>query len=272
MTKKIQETLLLIEQAHQVKIIYACESGSRAWGFESKDSDWDIRFIYVSQLDHYLSVFPNIQDVLDINNSSIIKDIIKHQLDFVGWDISKVLFNLSKGNPDLISWFLSPIVYKKQDNYYDVIHILAMEFFKPISTYYHYLHMATKNYNQYIKNPEEDVVNTKKYLYVLRPILACIWLELTGLIPPMKFNMIYESPYIQQYLGALITKEIEELVLKKKNNLELDKQQRNSILDKFIEKEIIKYTNLVKNINLETRPDIKIFNKIFQRFIKGEVL
>lgn len=65
MTETIKQKLLELEQTENIKILYACESGSRAWGFASPDSDFDVRFIYVRPLDYYLSI-TNAPDFLDL--------------------------------------------------------------------------------------------------------------------------------------------------------------------------------------------------------------
>lgn len=268
MTEKILKVLELIEQKHNIRIIYACESGSRAWGFESKDSDWDIRFVYVSNLDSYLSIFPIGSDVLDTNNSELIKNMNKFDLDFVGWDIRKVLYQISKGNPDLISWFYSPIVYRFAENA-QVIKFHTLGFFKPVSAYYHYLHMATRNYNQYIRNPDGPLVNTKKYLYVLRPILACVWIELIKSIPPMKFEDIYTNKIIKDYMGYTVYDEICQLIFNKMSGIELDEQERSSVLDNWVEKQFIRYEQKAKEIDFKIKMEYQDLEKTFKQFAKG---
>lgn len=214
-------------------------------------------------------MFPNIPDVLDINNSNIIKDMNKYDLDFAGWDINKTLFQISKGNPDLISWFYSPIVYGEHPSA-QIVRSYTVDFFKPISAYYHYLHMAKRNYNQYIKNPEGDLVNTKKYLYVLRPILACKWIELVKSIPPMKFEDIYEKAIIKSSIGSRVYDEIKSLVFTKMHQFEMDNQPRNAILDTFIEHQIVKYESMPKEVDFEVKTYDNL-EKTFKQFAKGEL-
>lgn len=64
MRERIIELLHSIEAEHGVKVLYACESGSRAWGFASPDSDYDVRFVYVRPLEDYLSLVP-VRDVIE---------------------------------------------------------------------------------------------------------------------------------------------------------------------------------------------------------------
>lgn len=107
MKKEICSTLAEIEKLHNVKILYACESGSRAWGFPSPDSDYDARYLYIRPLESYLKLFPE---------RDVIEGPIDEVKDFVGWDLQKALKLLMKGNAPLIEWVRSPIVYK--DNRY----------------------------------------------------------------------------------------------------------------------------------------------------------
>lgn len=103
MQKEILKTLNQIEAQHNVKILYACESGSRAWGFPSPDSDYDVRYLYIRPVEAYLKLFPE---------RDVIEGPIDEIKDFVGWDLQKALKLLMKGNAPLIEWVRSPIVYK----------------------------------------------------------------------------------------------------------------------------------------------------------------
>ncbi len=104
MRKKIKEQLRRIEDAENIKILLAVESGSRAWGFASPDSDYDVRFVYIRSLEDYLRLDAT-RDVIELP----IDDV----LDINGWDLQKTLRLLHKSNPTLFEWFSSPIVYKK---------------------------------------------------------------------------------------------------------------------------------------------------------------
>ena len=102
--QEILQRLKQTEQDKNVRIVMAIESGSRAWGFESPDSDYDVRFIYVHEKDWYLSI-----------DSSEERDVIEYpitdDIDLNGWDIRKALKLFSKSNPSFIEWIHSPITY-----------------------------------------------------------------------------------------------------------------------------------------------------------------
>lgn len=103
----INEELDKIERKEGVRILHAVESGSRAWGFASPDSDYDVRFVYVRPKEDYLRLDEP-------------KDVIEWQLDEVldinGWDLKKALRQFAKGNVTLFEWSESPIVYRTTRN------------------------------------------------------------------------------------------------------------------------------------------------------------
>lgn len=165
MIQSIQNELSRIEEIENITILYACESGSRAWGFESADSDFDVRFVYLRQTLQYLTV-ERARDVIEkpLNND----------IDLSGWDLTKTLELFRKSNPPLLEWIQSPIVYRSISSLIRKLHMLLSQYYSPKACMYHYLHMAKVNFREYLKGEE---VWTKKYFYVLRPVLACLWIE-----------------------------------------------------------------------------------------------
>ncbi|MDR0564984.1 MAG: nucleotidyltransferase domain-containing protein [Azoarcus sp.] len=217
-TKTIKQRLTEIEKEHDVKILYAVESGSRAWGFESLDSDYDVRFIYAHPKNWYLNILPK-RDVIEYP--------IVDEFDYSGWDLRKALFLMNKSNPVLLEWLSSPIVYYKDNYFYDIMQHLSNEYFSPISSIYHYLHMAHGNYREFL---QADRVKIKKYFYVLRPILACMWIENFKKAPPVEF----EKLLLQLDNEALLTN-IGNLLSKKKSGVELGIEPKIQIINEFIE-------------------------------------
>ena len=274
MKRRIVEILREIEVMENIKIVYACESGSRAWGFESDDSDYDIRFIYVRPISHYFSI-NLIRDVIDrnkgnVNTSKFIRGLEDEELDFVGFDISKALKLISEGNPALAEWIHSPIVYMEKPFIIPAIQRLAERFFKTKAGIYHYEHMARKNFNQYIQNVDGDVI-IKKYLYVLRPLYACEWImrhELFphGDIPPMEFDKIIKYVGTLKLAGfADIENIVKDLISQKKNGDELGRGPRIKTLDTFCEINLDIYENYVNTLGVEklTGGDYKHIDQMF---------
>jgi Predicted nucleotidyltransferase len=181
MLARIIQTLKQIEEEENVKIIYACESGSRAWGFESTDSDYDVRFIYIRPINWYLSIY---------DKRDVIEKPISDSLDINGWDVRKALQLLKKSNPPLLEWLRSPILYTEDISCIQPMKGLVTKSFSPQSCIYHYLSMAKGNYREHLQG---DTIWTKKYFYVLRPILACKWIEAENTIPPVKFDILLKT-------------------------------------------------------------------------------
>ena len=169
-----------IERQENIQILHAVESGSRAWGFPSPDSDYDVRFIYVRNPEFYLKL-EKTRDVIELP--------INDMLDINGWDIQKTLRLLHSSNPTLFEWMNSPVIYRKTD-FTDLIQPYLDRYFSCKSGLYHYLSMAEGNYRDYLKG---EMVKAKNYFYVLRPILACKWILHKRTRPPMLFRELVES-------------------------------------------------------------------------------
>ena len=174
----ILQRLRAAEAEHGVKILYACESGSRAWGFASPDSDYDLRFIYTHDRDWYLS--------FDVERRrDVIEYPIVDEIDCNGWDLRKALYLFSRTNGALLEWLRSPICYIEQGSLAADLRRLAPRAFNPTALCFHYRHMAQGNARDYLFG---DQVRLKKYFYVLRPLLAILHIEQGLGLPPVRFE------------------------------------------------------------------------------------
>ena len=97
-----------IEREQDTRLLFAVESGSRAWGFASPDSDYDVRFVYKRGMREYVRM----REQRDVIELPIIGD-----LDINGWDIVKALTQFRKSNPSLLEWLHSPIVYRENGDF-----------------------------------------------------------------------------------------------------------------------------------------------------------
>ncbi|WP_338749292.1 nucleotidyltransferase domain-containing protein [Bacillus sp. FJAT-52991] len=238
MKTRILTTINEIEKHHQVKIVYACESGSRAWGFPSKDSDYDVRFIYVHKKDHYLSIDPvgvgKKRDVIELP--------IDDLLDMSGWELTKALKLFRKSNPPLLEWMHSPIVYYTAFSTMERMKQLEKDIFAPHSCMYHYLNMTRKNYREHL---QRDQVKLKKYFYALRPVLASKWIEQFNEFPPLEFQTLLENMIPE----GKVKSEIERLLKRKMAGDELDKEAPISLINEFLHEEIIRLEAYAKTMN-----------------------
>ena len=183
MNQEILQSLRAIEQEYNVKVLYACESGSRAWGFSSKDSDYDVRFFYVHQPEVYLSIDP----VGVGKKRDVIERPIHDFLDVNGWDLTKALKLFRKSNPPLLEWLYSDFVYEETYGAAEQMRALSVDIFSPAACIHHYVQMAASNYRD-IGGKNE--VKLKTYFNALRPLLAAKWIAQRQEIPPLSFHTL----------------------------------------------------------------------------------
>lgn len=171
MKATILNKLEQIETEKGIKILFACESGSRGWGFPSPDSDFDVRFIYVHPFNHYLSVMEK-KEQLDF--------AINDALDINGWDLQKVLQLMRKSNTTAFEWLQSPVIYKEEPFFREELWNRAHHYFSPRVNVFHYLGIAKKALES-----TENEIKIKKLFYVLRPLLCAKWCLEKNEIAPM---------------------------------------------------------------------------------------
>lgn len=222
--KEIRRRIAAAEKEHGVKVLYAVESGSRAWGFASPNSDYDVRFIYAHPKDWYLTV--DVEDKRDVIEYPIVDEI-----DINGWDIKKALKLYWKSNPAFVEWLQSPIVYVDDGHTAKKAREMMPRVASSHKGIYHYLHMAKGNYREYLK---KDVVPLKKYFYVLRPLLAIMWLERYDRPAPIEFDVLRKLVADNTLLDAAIT----DLLDRKKVSLEKEYATAVPVINNFIESEL----------------------------------
>ncbi len=209
-----------------MRIVYAVESGSRAWGFPSRDSDFDVRFVYVHPVEHYLSI------ALE-NKRDVIETPLVGEWDVNGWDLRKALQLMLKSNPPLCEWLDSPIVYRELGSVAASMREVLPRVFNPIAAHFHYLHMAQGNFREFLRG---ERVRQKKYFYVLRPLLACRFIERDLGVVPTAFETLVKATLEDASLKAAIA----ELVERKRDGVELGEGPRIPAISAFIEAELVR--------------------------------
>ena len=225
MRAQIMEELAAIEARHEVTVLFACESGSRGWGFASPDSDYDVRFIYVNRLPWYLTVTPR-RDVIELP--------ISGDLDINGWDLRKALGLMRESNPTLLEWLRSPIVYREDAQAMPRFRALSEAVFSNARGWHHYASMAKKNFREHL---QADTVRYKKYLYVLRPLLAARWIRMRPGVPPMRFADLAQHT-LDAVRDAALIDEINALLEVKMRAGEAATSPRRPGIHAFIEAEL----------------------------------
>lgn len=236
--KDIQNRLTAAEIEHDVKVLYACESGSRAWGFASPDSDYDVRFIYVHNPDWYLSF--DVERRRDVIEYPIVDDI-----DIGGWDIRKALYLFTRTNGALLEWLTSPIVYRDIGNCAQRLRKFAPTAHNDLALRYHYSHMARGNAGDHLLKGR---VKLKKYFYILRPLLAIRYIEQGLGLPPVRFQQLVEA-----VAPLEIKNTIEDLIEIKKVTPELGVGDAIPELNDFIFAELQKHEGVLTG---QGRPDL----------------
>lgn len=220
---EIASRLKKIEAEEEVRVLYCVESGSRAWGFPSADSDFDVRFIYSHPPEWYLSI--NLEHKRDVIERPIVDEI-----DLNGWDIRKALLLFAKTNPPLLEWLSSPIVYRDSYGFADELRRLLPIYYSATACRYHYLSMAKRNFREYMQGSE---VRVKKYFYILRPLLAIRWIERYQKPVPMAFSDLLVMIEEQN-----LKSDIEALIERKRVGEELSTGPAIPSISRFIESEL----------------------------------
>lgn len=252
MQQIIQNVLQQIENDHQVKILYACEAGSRAWGLASQQSDYDVRFIYVHQTEDYLSIDP-----IGIGkNKNIIELPVNETLDITGWDLTKALQLFRKSNPTIMEWLYSSIVYHEEFSTIRKMKAMQTTVFSPAACIHHYLNITRKNRQKYTKQQQMTVKNT---LAMLRPMLAAKWTERFNEFPPTEFSTLIrmvDDPQIIKTINTLIEH-------KQSQKNEIQTISLDEILP-FISRETEHLVKYVKTLHVNNSDSTNQLNQLFR--------
>jgi predicted nucleotidyltransferase len=217
--ERIMAELSAIELEQGVKVLLAVESGSRAWGFPSKDSDYDVRFIYLRSPTEYLTVVPRL-DVIERPVDAVI--------DVSGWDIRKALRLLLRSNAVLQEWISSPVRYIDCPPFSAQLRELIEEGADLTAFEYHYDHLARRSFKEITAS--DDSVRLKTYCYASRAVLSLCWLRDRKTPPPMDMISLQSGVDLSTNLNRVI----EELIDKKTGALEQGMADRAPKLDGFI--------------------------------------
>ena len=206
--------------AQRVRILYAAESGSRAWGFGSPDSDFDVRFVYAHPRDWYVRLAEE-RDVIE-------RPLDERLVDLAGWDVRKALRLALRSNPGLWEWLVSPIVYVDDGVLRPALKALFEAHASPRALAHHYWSIARGQWQREIEGRTE--VRQKKYFYVVRPLLSLAHVAQAGLPPPMSIESLLAAvPMPGEPRAAL-----DDLIARKRNTPELGAAPRQAVLDRWV--------------------------------------
>lgn len=212
----VRQNMEEIERQEGVAVLFAVESGSRAWGFASPDSDYDVRFVYVRPRADYLKLEQK-KDFMDWKLDEV--------LDINGWDLRKALRQVHKSNAAIFEWLHSPIVYWETGGW-EKVRQAAGAYFSCKAAMCHYYGAAK---NAYMGGLAGERVCYKKYLYALRPLLACQWIEEEACPPPVLFAELADA-----VLGREMRQAVDGLLRAKAQMAEAEDGQRIGRLDAYL--------------------------------------
>ena len=238
-------------------MLFAAEGGSRAWGMESRDSDYDVRFVYVHPPEEYLAVTHPCEAIEETHE----------EIDMAGWDTRKTLHLLRKGNVAIYEWLRSPEIYVETP-WSKLLRVVALQYFQPKACIFHYFGLAHRNYKAYIAN--KDPVNTKKYLYVLRSIMCCRWAEVKGTPPPVGFGMMMNL--LNRNLPQPVIEETFRLIARKMAGEEMKHETPLILLNTYIEGELKRFKELATGMTPDEKPDLDILKLLMLSAVGTEAM
>lgn len=240
---EVVRRLRIIEEEREIRVLYACESGSRAWGFASADSDYDVRFIYARPVDQYLRLKPPV----DAFDEQIVDDF-----DFGGWDVRKTSELMRKSNPPLMEWLDSPFVYLADKSIVPRLRQLRFDYFDAKKTVYHYLSMARNVWRTHLADAANPV--RKKYLYALRPLACIAYVCRHQKMAPTRFEDVLQgigwSDEVMQSIGQLIKD--------KKQGGEIGTAPADKVLGLHIEKSLTEGEVLAESLETNSESSGKL--------------
>lgn len=250
--QQIDAALSAQESEQSRRVLYACESGSRAWGFPSPDSDYDVRFVYVMPLSFYLTVEPG-RDTHEM--------MLPDALDLSGWEVRKTLRLFAACNLALCEWLGSPIVYRTTP-WVDRLRGLMPQFFNPRKAMHHYLSSARSTETSHLSG---DSLRIKKFFYVLRPLLAARFIERTLAMPPTAFAPLYQA----DDMAAPLRAQIDDIVAQKRNADEATPIRLGPDLLAFLQQEQLRLQQVEVTLPGAPRADHAVLDDLLQSCILG---
>jgi uncharacterized protein len=245
--ENIRHILNEIAQKKNVKILYACETGSRAWGFPSPDSDFDVRFIYMHQRDWYLSLGQR-------------KDTIEHMdgdLDVTGWDLKKSLALLKKSNAPVIERFQSPIEYYAEPGFKDEFKKLIESYYSPTAVFFHHYSLAKKFWEEL---KDKDEFRLKSFFYLVRSLLSCNWIIHDKSVLPMHIEGL------MRYAGEDIRSRLRVLIELKAGVGEKYLHKKDNVLNEWVEEMFQTAEDVKQNLGVN-KTGMSLLNEFFLKML-----
>lgn len=169
-----------LEKQHDIKILMAVNYGSRCFGYASEGSDWDVRFIYVHRPEWYFSIAKT-EDVIELM-------LEEEHLDVEGYDLKKALTLLAKTNPIESDWLHANDHYILDEDFLQAMLSFESQCYNSHHAMYHFYSISVKHNQRYL----EQEVTLKRFIYYMRGLLSCCWVERHGCHPPVNVDELID--------------------------------------------------------------------------------
>ncbi len=258
MRDKISEICRDLEKRENIKILFAVENGSRAWRFDSKDSDFDVRFVFVRPLKEYIQIKkPSNVITVAFDEHYQLCSTEDAFIDMSGFDVFKFVELLSRSNPTTIEWLISDIVYYGEQN--EVFKDFALNNFSKTALYHHYRSLCRNNYQKYLETGKH--VTYKNYLYTFRGLINATWVIHKQSVPPIVF-----VDTLQEMKGIVpdyIIDRLYKIIAIKAQGKEKEVIKNIKVMDDFIEQ----FLEGAEPPMDKSRPLIDILNEELRRIV-----
>lgn len=252
MEKEVFDEILVelkkLETERNITILYANESGSRAWGFPSTDSDYDVRFVYAHSLDWYVNIGTP-KDQIDL--------FITKELDLKGWELRKALTLMKKTNVSVYEWLQSPIMYMDKDSFQAKLWALCPSYYSPKKAFYHY-YSSMRNY----MNDFGETMKLKRFFYIVRSLFNSLWLVEKESIPPLELEDLLPLCKEKKVVQA-----IRDLVEFKATVGEGHVHEIPDILVNYVRTEFERLGNMAEGVK-----SLKVDNGLFNKFLREQII
>jgi uncharacterized protein len=251
MKDKIMKEIKRLKEENEVRVLFAVEAGSRTWGVSSENSDYDVRFVYIHKIEWYLSIDEK-RDVIELP--------VDKSLDMSGWDLQKALRLYRKSNPQFLEWLNSDLVYVEEFKTLKKLRLIRGDIFSPVTCFHHYFSMARRNFKLLGTDKE---MKLKKYLNVLRPLLACLWIERFESIPPNRITFLTEKLVAK----PLLITDINKLIKDKQRGYGYSQVSLENLLV-FFERELERLGDFGGELSRQEKDVTPLLNEIFLETVK----
>lgn len=256
MKQKIADLLGKLAVEHGITVLFAVENGSRAWGMESHDSDYDVRFVFYRPLKDYITLNKPAEVITAAYDENMQPHEVQGSLaDISGFDIFKYLKLLASSNPTALEWLNSPIVYTGDNNI--PLRDYMKDNFSRKKLFCHYFSLFKNSWKVNIDDKKE--ITYKKYLYAMRGLLNAEYVLKFDKIPPLLLRET--AAEMRNFIPSEVSDKLNEVIEIKSKGLEKEKILRIPVFDEYFASAL--------NQTCDSTDDRRVDYKVFDDYLRG---